>query len=279
MTANSSTDSDPRQPLIPAHDAVNQPGLWRWLDICPHAQTMTAYDLTAGEFLCYALPCNEWSCRHCATRKTKALSMKTERAKPNRLCTLTVDPKLFETPRHAFDATRRQLPEWVKRIRSRFGEFEYLRVTEVTKAGWPHYHMLVRSDYIPHAVARDAWYELTGARIIDVRRVKENFPTYRYLLKYLTKMHHITWTGRHVSYSRGFFKPDDDPQFAPHDLQEREVHNMHPAAFIMESHPGCRVEKLTARTYRIHAGSRKPPVPKVSPPTQKQAFPTRPRYE
>ncbi len=206
MSSKSTTDADQRQPLVSSHNAYNHFDLWRWMDICPHSQTMVAYDLDRQDDMIYALPCNQWSCRHCAVRKTRALAYRTEQAQPNRLVTLTVDPALFESPRHAFDATRRQLPEWVRVIRVRFGEFEYLRVTEVTKKGWPHYHMLARSAYIPHSVARDIWRDLTGAKIIDLRQVKKTFGCYRYLLKYLTKMHHIEWTGRHVSYSKGFFQ-------------------------------------------------------------------------
>jgi len=214
---------------------------------------MTAYDLDRQEGLVYALPCNQWSCRHCAVRKTRALAYKTEAAQPNRLVTLTIDPSLFESPRHAFDATRRQLPEWVKQIRSRFGEYEYLRVTEVTKKGWPHYHMLARSEYIPHAIARDIWKELTGAKIIDLRQVKKTFGCYRYLLKYLTKMHHIEWTGRHVSYSRGFFRTDGDSPFKPHRLVNAVLLPRHPAKVIMEYWSGHDVDQVTARSWRCKA--------------------------
>lgn len=254
MNPDSTPAPDTRQPLIRSHKAENHFDLWRWLDICPHSQTMQAYDLDRRESLLYALPCNEWSCRHCAVRKTRALAHRTEKAKPNRLVTLTVDPKLFTSPRAAFDATRRELPEWTKRIRKRFGEYEYLRVTEVTKAGWPHYHMLARSRYIPHAVARDMWWDLTGARIVDVRQVKDSFRCYQYLLKYLTKMHHIEWTGRHVSYSRGFFKPEDDPQFRNHRLVNKVLTAKHPAKVIFEYWHGHDVDQVTPRSWRCVDG-------------------------
>lgn len=241
------------QPHYLQHQACNQFDLFNWLDICPHSQTMSAFDLDRNESLLYALPCNEWSCRHCARRKTSLLAHRTASAKPNRLCTLTVDPKLHANPRAAFDATRRQVPEWIRVMRSKFGEVEYLRVTELHKSGYPHYHLLIRSRYIPHPCARDEWFLLTGASIVDIRAVKKKFNCYTYLLKYLTKLHHIEWTGRHVSYSRGFFPPNEDSRFAPHRLELKKIHNCHPSTLIMEYHSREFVEKLTPRTYRFRA--------------------------
>lgn len=224
--------------------------LWEWLAVCPHSQTMTAYDLDLESSLIYALPCNQWSCRHCAIRKTKSLAHKTVAAKPNRLCTLTTDPKLYDHPRAAFDATRRRVPEWARIMRRRFGSIEYLRVTEVTKKGWPHYHLLIRSGYLPHEVAKNTWALLTGASIVDIRQVKKVFNCYTYLLKYLTKMHRIEWTGRHVSYSKDFFMPDDRPEYDKRRLELRMVHNVHPATYIREEHKGEPLVKISPRTYR-----------------------------
>lgn len=227
--------------------------LWEWLSICPHSQTMTAYDLDYESSLVYALPCNQWSCRHCAIRKTKSLAHKTVAAKPNRLCTLTTDPGLYQSPRAAFDATRRKVPEWCRIMRRRFGDVEYLRVTEITKKGWPHYHLLIRSGFLPHEVAKNTWALLTGATIVDIRQVKKIFNCYTYLVKYLTKMHRIEWTGRHVSYSKEFFMPNDRPAYQPRRLEQQLVHHVHPATFIHDDFQGEPVLKLSPRTYRVGA--------------------------
>ena len=233
------------------------------MDVCVFSQTMVAFDIDRNESLVYALPCNRWSCRHCARRRTRSLACRTELAQPNRLVTLTVDPSLYSDPREAFDLTRRQVPEWVKLMRHRFGEVEYLRVTELTKAGWPHYHMLIRSKYIPHPVAKAAWQDLTGASIIDIRQVKEKFNTYFYLLKYLSKMHHIKWTARHLSYSRKFFPAEEKEDYQPHQLENRTIHNVHPAHYIIDSDPNVKVTRVTPRSFRVEG----PSAPKAEPAT------------
>ncbi len=244
-------DPKPTQPPYIQCDQVDGWKLWHWMEVCPFSQTMVAFDRTNNESLLYALPCNRWSCRHCARRRTRSLACRTERARPNRLVTLTVDPKLYTCPREAFDRTRRQVPEWVKLMRNQFGPVEYLRVTELTKAGWPHYHMLVRSAYIPHVVAKTAWCELTGAIIVDIRQVKKQFNTYFYLLKYLSKMHHIKWTARHLSYSRDFFRDEEQSDYAPHELEERTIHHMHPAHFVVDRHKVSTVHRVTPRSFRV----------------------------
>lgn len=255
------------QPHYLIHSANDKFRLEQWMDICPHSQCMTAYDLDLKEQLLYALPCNRWSCRHCAQRKTRYLAYKTEKAKPQRLLTLTVDPKNHANPRAAFDETRRKIPDLIKFLRTRYGEVEYLKVTELHKSGYPHYHFLMRSGYLPHPVVRDAWFQLTGASIVDLRQVKSVFNTYTYLLKYLTKMHHIEWTGRHVSYSRGFFPKETDPKFVGHELWERELLDIHPSTYIMTLCPGSSIELVTPRSYRITA-----PGPRSPRPPQQRDF-------
>ncbi|MHC4371343.1 MAG: rolling circle replication-associated protein, partial [Planctomycetota bacterium] len=157
----------------PAHTIATIGTLWGFLQTCPHAQTLEAYSSQLRCTVWIALPCRQWSCRHCAQKKIRELAVKTERARPNRFLTLTVDPQLYENPRHAFDQTRRKVSECMRTLRNRYGELEYLRVTELTRRGWPHYHMLVRSPYIPHEVVKRRWRELTGAIIVDLRKIKE----------------------------------------------------------------------------------------------------------
>jgi len=278
MPSHSTAGDDDRQYLLSAPHSQQFWHIHAWLGVCPSAQTMVADDVDRHQQLIYALPCNQWSCRHCALRKTKALAFRTEAAAPNRLCTLTVDPSLYATPRESFDATRRKLPEWIKRMRTKFGEVEYLRVTEVTKRGWPHYHLLIRSGFIPHAVARDEWFLLTGASIVDLRQVKKSFRTYSYLVKYLTKLHHITWTGRHVSYSRQFFTPSDWAKKNEHSIENHKMYACHPATFMMSFAPGSKFDYVSPRSWHyVHNpdhDDRLDPPPQI----QRTAFEDNPQF-
>lgn len=222
-----------------------------WIGGCPHAQTLSAWSLKYGCSVLLPLSCKRWSCRHCAETKTRQLAARTREARPNRLMTLTVDPANYDTPRQAFDETRTKLAPLTRTLRSKFGEVEYLRVTELTRRGWPHYHFLIRSPYIPHSVVRDRWQELTGARIVDLRKCSANFRAYTYLLKYLTKMHSISWTERHVSYSRRFFPPlparDDDGL----QLEEVQIHEVHLASWLAANCQGATITEIAPNVFTI----------------------------
>jgi len=236
-----------QRPDLPPPLLIKSPAATRkWLNTCPHAQTLLALSPGVVGHVIVILPCKQWSCPYCSRRKIAQLSAKTRDAKPNRLMTLTVDPKLYDSPRDAFDKTRTRVPELIRSLRKRFGELEYLRVTELTRRGFPHYHLLLRSAYLPHAVVKSEWNRLTGALIVDLRQVKESFAAYTYLLKYLSKLHKIEWTERHVSYSKRFFPKTDPPPPCQYELIEPEVVSLHPATVLQESFSGCMITRLTA---------------------------------
>ena len=241
------TPADPRSLLITANRDIRS-----WLATCPHAQTLSAYSLALRASVLIPLPCKRWSCRFCAEAKTSFLAARTRDARPNRLMTLTVNPAHYDTPRQAFDETRSKIAPLMRTLRGKFGDVEYLRVTELTRKGWPHYHFLVRSGYLPHSVVRDRWQELTGAQIVDLRPCSRNFRAYTYLLKYLTKMHSIGWTNRHVSYTRKFFPPRPDRDSNSLDLQETEVHEIHLASYLAESCSGATVVEIAPGVYTLN---------------------------
>lgn len=176
------------------------------LPICPTSTVALAWSEALARSVVISVGCRRWACPFCGRRRVAALARKVEDAEPNRLVTLTVDPKLWESPRHAYDGTRRALAPFTRAMR-RGGEFEYLRVLELTKKGWPHYHLLVRSPYRPYAHVQATWAELTGARVVDIRQVKKRDSVYWYLVKYLAKQHYCDFTERRVSQTSHFFKP------------------------------------------------------------------------
>lgn len=228
---------DPPSLLIPPELSAS----FHYFGVCPSAQTYLTHAIELNLHMLYAVPCKRWSCRVCAEKKIKKLSMQVEKARPNRLLTLTVNPPLFSSPRNAFDGTRKQVPLLIRKLRTKYGEVEYLRVTEATQRGWPHYHLLIRSDYIPQPVVKDLWNSMTGARIVDLRQVKKSFSAYRYLVKYLSKLHNLEWTERHVSLSRNFAPPD---QFEPQDPEQTaqgELFFQHPATYICEHCQGWKI--------------------------------------
>lgn len=193
-----------QQSIYPAPFLV-QPANLKYDLTCHHASTYTARVINSDALLVLGITCKRWSCRPCAQAKIRRLAVLTKLAAPNRLLTLTVDPSLWNAPRDCFLDTSPKVAELTRSLRTRFGEVEYLRVTELTKKGWPHYHLLVRSGYLPHPVVKAEWNRLTGAQIVDLKQVNQSFKAYYYLTKYLSKLHSLQWTDRHVSYSKHFF--------------------------------------------------------------------------
>lgn len=222
-----------------------------WLTKCHHAQTLEAYSRTLKRTVWIPLECKQWSCRACANTKIRKLARKVKDAKPTRLLTLTVDPSLWKDPRDAFDGTRKHVPQLARKLRTRFGEIEYLRVTELTGRGWPHYHLLIRSPYLPHKVVRDLWKKATGASIVDLRPVKKTLDTYYYLVKYLSKMHKISWTERHVSYSKKFFVDEPPSRARDLKLENKSVIESHPATILEASFRGATLIELAFNVYAL----------------------------
>lgn len=244
--------TDPNAPKKPRRFLVNgRRSLLEPLGRCPKAQTLLGYLPDDDAYVIAELPCQNWGCRPCAEAKIRRLAALTRDARPTRMLTLTVNPAMWESPRAAFDGTRRQVSELIKKLRTKFGEVEYLRVTELTKNGWPHYHLLLRSAFIPHTVVKTIWAELTGAYIVDLKQVKQCFRAYTYLVKYLSKLHRIEWTARHVSYSKGFFPPEPDRGNSPLPVERRSVHPMHPITYLNQYHKGDSIEPFTSSTWKI----------------------------
>jgi len=124
-------------------------------------------------------------------------------------------------------------------------------VTEVTRAGFPHYHLLVRSAFIPQQQIKAWWNELTGATIVDVRKVSNDFKCYQYLVKYLTKLHRIEWTERHVSYSRNFFNPADLEKMVWPKMEHFEKSQTHPFVWLTEHYPGEMIREIRPGVYEL----------------------------
>lgn len=222
-----------------------------WLGTCPNAQTLLGDDPDFRIQYVIPLLCKQWGCRFCAAMKCRRLAARTRDAKPNRMLTLTVDPSLWKNPREAFDGTRRHVPTLMASLRKRFGPIDYLRVTELTAGGWPHYHFLLRSDYLPQPVVKAEWQRLTGAKIVDVRQVLPKWNAYTYLLKYLCKLSNLGWTERHVSTSKDFFPPEPKTTAPKLPIQRSEKLAMHPNTYLRGHAVGSFVARLTPSIFAV----------------------------
>ena len=77
--------------------------------------------------------------------------------------------------------------KFVKRVRRRYGSFEYVAVREWTVKGKPHLHILFRGKYMDQKWISSAWREVHESFIVDIRQVTSLKKAANYLMKYLVK--------------------------------------------------------------------------------------------
>lgn len=63
----------------------------------------------------------------------------------------------------------------------------YIRITEYTHAGRPHYHVIFRGDYIQQAYISALWAEIHQAPVVYISRVRSKRGISGYLAKYMVK--------------------------------------------------------------------------------------------
>lgn len=221
------------------------------IDTCPFAGSITCWSTTHNRHLLIALPCKRWGCRWCGPRRAKRLAYRVEEAAPNRLITLTINPKVHIDPRAAYDATRRQLSDFAKGVRKVIGEFEYVRILEVTKQGWPHYHLMARCEYISQRVISDIWAKLTAAPIVDIRKIQKTDKVFWYVVKYLCKQTAVPWTNRRVSWSGKFFPKPEEKTDEKWKLASKFRTMQHPTTVAANSFPGEQLRQITSNAWAV----------------------------
>ena len=105
------------------------------------------------------------------------------------LLTLTTSPSAHPNRDAAFRSASENVNRLFKRIRRNWPgrDIQYFLVWERTKSGWPHAHLLLRAPFIPQRWLSQNWEQLTGAKIVDIRAIKEPHTVAAYIAKYLTK--------------------------------------------------------------------------------------------
>lgn len=136
--------------------------------------------------------CGSWKCYCCGYRMRQNLveeieRISSERPEMSRLLTLTLDPARAPSDQ---DEQHKYLTERWNALRTRLkreiGDFSYIWVREEQESGLPHLHAIV-SRYLPHGVVSQAWDELGGGEIVDIRKIERADKAAHYVGKYLTK--------------------------------------------------------------------------------------------
>jgi hypothetical protein len=215
---------------------------------CHTAKTVAGWDANSERWIVVGVTCKRWGCPYCAIRKIRRLAWLSKNARPNKLLTLTVSSKRYPDPKNAWTHSSKMFAEWIRWARRTTGPTDYLRVLELQDNGMPHYHCMLRSAYIPHRPALLEWRRLIGEPDsyqsdepapkawagVNLKAIDDSFRTFYYLVKYLTKLHKLPWTDRHVSYSNQFFNPEDTEEIEYAKLDSIQKYDQHPWVWLNE---------------------------------------------
>jgi hypothetical protein len=244
---------------------------------CPSAKTLLGYDPVGHRHRLVPLRCKRWRCDFCRKKNVYHLQQRALKGKPQRFATLTTRCQYGETPQAAHDRCRPQIARLVTLARKRYGPIEYVAFLERTKAGWPHWHLLIRGAFIPQHWLSATWKALTGAFIVDIRRINNPKHAAAYVAKYVTKTAKEDpeqRLGRIVSFSRHYLPPKSPNPFSPwiweilpaehySDVRQRLTQTMEETPFAAgweyQYHPSTHVN-----TYRVNANAM--PNPALWPP-------------
>jgi len=135
------------------------------------------------------LLCRSWNCEFCAPLRKRGLMGRAKAGAPTRFLTLTANPAYGSDPESRRASLAKAFNVIVKRLRRRFPsqQVEYLAVTEATKHGEPHLHVLLRCPYVPQSLISSWMGELMESPIVDIRRIKGMKQVIAYVAKYLVK--------------------------------------------------------------------------------------------
>ncbi len=169
-------------------------------DYCGKAALVRLWDqCTRAEVI--PLFCQSWGCPRCGLRKGRQWVKRISSQKIERFITLTCKTTRFANPQVAFVILKR----WMRR---KYGKFEYVLVLEVTKNGWPHFHLACKGSYIPWKWLSVQWESLGIGFIVHISQVRSARQCARYVGKYLVKGARRTWEAfpgmRLVQVSKGF---------------------------------------------------------------------------
>lgn len=180
----------------------------------------TLVNYSAERIVAQPLYCRSWQCDICQPRRQAQLVAAAKRGRPDTFITLTSNPARFASPVERAKALADAWRIVVKRAKRKYGyeTLPYLCVFEATKAGEPHLHILARCKWIDQAWLSDQMRALTGAPIVDIRRVISTDKAAHYVAKYVGKEpHHFATCKRYWS-TRDFTlenrNPDDEDQLA-----------------------------------------------------------------
>lgn len=167
------------------------------MSIC---STNTAVKYEGKRVTHVSLPCNSWFCEHCQPKRLKECKAQAFAGTPDMMITLTIRNNGTQT-----DAEAARTLSWAwKRCRERLMR-KYKRplpfmcfVERHPSSGFPHFHILCRSKYIPHKVISAIMRDLINSPNVWINRLTTKKKRVNYCTQYSSKcLHKIGTTKRY----------------------------------------------------------------------------------
>lgn len=135
------------------------------------------------------LRCRAWTCQHCGPLRRRRLIAEAIGGSPAIFLTLTLVTRPGDDPARKARELTAALNKLRKRIMRHYRRkrLPWLWVLERHKSGQPHIHVLIRGGFIDWRWLRDQWHDLTGATVIDIRKIADQHRIAGYVAKYLGK--------------------------------------------------------------------------------------------
>lgn len=159
------------------------------------------------------LTCKRWKCPDCAKMLARQWKLRIASANPQRLITITVDPKRHDGPDDALEALLKAHSAFARKWREKGHTYEYCACIELQQNGYPHLHIFQSGDYVPQPYL-SAFMDKAGVgKICDCRKIDNPNQAAAYVVKYLAKSAVQTSNrfpfNRLTRTSRGFYNTDE----------------------------------------------------------------------
>lgn len=132
--------------------------------VCPNLGMYHIVNTRTGELV--QLPCKRYACPSCGPKKAyklrKALQNKFECFDYVRMFTFNYRTTIFANPTHANKRSGEIWRRFINNVRRdktlhhSLRNFQYVKIVEFTKSGYPHYHVLV-DRYLPIQILANHW--------------------------------------------------------------------------------------------------------------------------
>lgn len=209
------------------------------------------------------LKCRAWTCPDCEPMRKAQLIAQAHRGKPNTFITLTVKRGNYADPTMAAKAlaaawriivkranreARRDVTKHPKpfgssdeecfdlngkshiprQVRFQGETLQFIAVVEAHKSGWPHLHILCRSEWIDQRWLVAQTKELLGAHKVDIQRINRRSQISAYVAKYCGKCAHKFGTTKRYwkthKYEKEKYKKPGKPGIVWHDIEHSSKH-------------------------------------------------------